>query len=65
MQSQSILNIYAKELFLLPVVFTIMPEPVDAGIDPGFCFTSPDSPFSLFVDKEYEPSLSLQVIFAF
>ena len=54
-----------KELFLLPVVFTIMPEPVNAGIDPGFCFTSPDSPFSLFVDKEYEPSLSLQVIFAF
>jgi hypothetical protein len=25
-----------KELFLIPVVFTIMPEPVNAGIDPGF-----------------------------
>ena len=24
-----------KELFLIPVVFTIMPEPVNAGIDPG------------------------------
>jgi hypothetical protein len=36
-KSESILNIYAKELFLLPVVFTIMPEPVNAGIDHDFC----------------------------
>ena len=53
-----------KELFLLPVVFTIMPKPVNAGIDPGFCFTSPDSPLSLFVDKEYEPSLSLYRLYS-
>ena len=53
-----------KELFLLPVVFTIMPEPVNACIDPGFCFTSPDSPFFLSVDKEYEPSLNLNRLYS-